>query len=118
MFSESFGHQFDSFVARAALGEDASAPTRTALRTEIQALATSTRKRVVDRAEGLRPLILSTYRRAWSAPRVFGQAARALILTRLWARTPCPTQIRALSVVSIRGPAAAFGSQPKCNQID
>ena len=30
------------------------------------------------------------------------QAARALILTRLWARTPCPVQIRAPSVLSIR----------------
>src|ERR1700756_4948640 len=27
-----------------------------------------------------------------------GYAARALILTRLWARTPCPVQIRAPSV--------------------
>jgi hypothetical protein len=118
VFSESFGHQFDSFVAGGGLGRGCLCATRTALRTEIQALATSTRKRVVDRAEGLRLLILSTYRRAWSAPVVSGQAARALILTRLWARTPCPTQIRALSVVSIRGPAAACGNQPKCNQID
>jgi hypothetical protein len=99
VFSQAFGHQFDSFVVRAALGEDVSGPTETTLRTEVQALATSTWKRVVDRAEGLRPLILSTCRRAWSAPVVSGQAARALILTRFWARTPCPTQIRAPSVV-------------------
>jgi hypothetical protein len=26
VFSQSFGHQFDSFVARAALGEDVSGP--------------------------------------------------------------------------------------------
>ena len=30
-----------------------------------------------------------------------GQAVRAAILVRLWARTPCPVQIRAPSVVSI-----------------
>ena len=31
-----------------------------------------------------------------------GHAARALILTRLWARTPCPVQIRVPSVPSMR----------------
>jgi hypothetical protein len=29
------------------------------------------------------------------------QPARTVILTRLWAKTPCPTQVRAPSVVSI-----------------